>query len=152
LGRREAIESRYIVTHIAAATLNITATLLLQWQEPEPIVSKAGYATYYADGLIEAVAANRGIFLRHGEIPVALNRAGDLHRTVWLRWPSGRVDRAVSVDCAQRAHYVDRLKQGRVVEVPAWVARREGFYGIGPMPVEIWYGWPGLDDLRYQPM
>ena len=48
------------------------------------------------------------------------------------------------VDCAQKAHYAKRERQGRVVEVSARVAKERGFYGVGPVPVMVWFEKPTM--------
>lgn len=121
----------------------LLTTLLLTWSQPTENQHLDGLATYYVDGLFETVMQNRGVELPPGVIPVALNRAGDLGREVWLVFPSGRVYHGLSVDCAQEGeHYLERLRLGRIVEVPFYVAGAEGFAGVGPHPVAVWFTTP----------
>lgn len=109
------------------------------WAEPTQEASITGKATYYRPGLMDQVAVNRGLDLDGYLAGVALNRAGDLGRVVWLQWEDGSFyGPFLVVDCAQRgAHFDARERQGYVVEVPAWVARLRGFYGVGPAEVTI---------------
>lgn len=124
----------------------VAATLALgDWHTPTelPAGYEVGFATYADVGVFENTMRVRGIDPIPGSVPVALNAKGDLGRgDVWLRWPSGRIDKAQVVDCAQEAHYQDRVAEWFIVEVPAEVAMREGFYRWGPWPVEVWYGYP----------
>jgi hypothetical protein len=102
-----------------------------------------GYATYYAPGLMEKVAANRGIDLQAYLGGVALNRAGDLGRAVWLEWGPGQVEGPfLAVDCAQFKHFPERQRLSYVVEVDAGTARRHRFYGAGPVPVRVLFTEP----------
>jgi len=142
------------MTQILTATIGITLSLL-PWDEPTPDLHdyESGVATYYRTGLMAEVVENKGIIVPDGMVPVALNRKGDMGREVWLVWPlSWHVDHAISVDCAQEAHYQKRIDQDRVVEVPGWLAKREGFYGWGPWSVEVWYKQPSLAMIRLRRM
>ena len=112
--------------------------MLALWSVPTADPSLAGYATHYATGLMQTVADNRGMSLDGYAGGVALNRCGDLGRRVWLRWEDGTVTGPLRVvDCAQRGHILDRERRRYVVEVDASLARRRGFFGIGPMPVVV---------------
>lgn len=120
--------------------LAMTATLTVTWDTPTPAAHVDGMATYYAPGLLARVAAYRGVDTSAHAGIVALNRAGDLGRTVWLQWADGAAEGPfLSVDCARRGDYALRLQQNRVVEVDATVARQRGFYGVGPVPVRVWF-------------
>lgn len=130
------------MSEIITTTVTITAALLMQWSEPTTASYDVGVSTYYKPGLMADVVENRNVWVPNGVVPVALNRHGDLGRTVWLLWPSGRIDVALSVDCSQRGHYQRRLAKDRIVDVPAWLAIREGFYGWGPWPVRVLFGPP----------
>ena len=74
-------------------------------QSPLP---QTGLATYYAPGMMEYVAGYRQT---QGQLPacpecvgtVALLRAGDIGRKVWLQAPDGeRVGPFLVIDCARR--------------------------------------------------
>lgn len=98
-----------------------------------------GRATYYRSGLMAEVAETRGMSLDGFVDGVALNDCSNLEKTVWLEFegipvPLGPMK---SVDCAQPKHAVIREQQGYVVEVSAALAKRVGFYGIGPWPVRV---------------
>lgn len=113
-----------------------TVALLTGWNTPTPADAIHGYSTYYADGLMDRVISNRGLGYGDG---IALNRAGDLGRVVWLEWGDGPIDGPLNVvDCAQAVHYETRERLGRVVEVSAELARERGFYKVGPAPVTVW--------------
>ncbi len=110
------------------------------WDQPTNTVTIHGVSTYYAPGVMQQVISNRGLDWPDG---VALNRAGDLGRTVWLQWDDGTITGPlVAVDCAQEGHFETRERQGRVVEVSAELAKSRGFYGVGPHPVIVWYTEP----------
>jgi hypothetical protein len=134
-----------LVTHPPPGVgLQVLAALLVSgaapasWSEPTPTLALDGYATYYAPGLMERVARNRGISLAGYAGGVALNRAGDLGREVWLQWGYGDVDGPyLAIDCAQFEHFGERQRLARVVEVDAQTAQRRGFYGVGPVPVRV---------------
>jgi len=116
------------------------------WTIPTPS-DLAGKATYYAPGLMREVAENRDLNVE-GFGAVALNRAGDLGRVIWLDWGEGPEGPYLSVDCAQEAHYQDRIAAGRAVEVSAREAKRRGFYGVGPVPVKVLFRLPVEDIVK----
>jgi len=128
-------------TVITAMGLLLSAVLpVSEWAQPTQEASVKGLSTYYRAGLMDEVAINRGLDLDGYISGVALNRAGDLGRVIWLEWDDGSImGPFLVVDCAQRIHFDEREQQGRVVEVPAWVARLQGFYGIGPIGVVVWF-------------
>lgn len=110
------------------------------WTVPSSDDRLDGRATYYDEGLMEQVAANRGKSLEGYAGGVALNRAGDVGRRVWLQWGDGTTTGPhLVVDCANRRHFGERERQGLVVEVDAQTAQRRGFYGVGPVPVAVWF-------------
>ena len=114
----------------------IALTVAAPWTTPTDTPTIHGTATYYRPGLMQQVITNRGLPYPDG---VALNRAADIGRQVWLQWADGTIDGPLPVvDCAQRNHYNTREQQGRIVEVSAELAQRRGFYGIGPAPVTVW--------------
>jgi hypothetical protein len=125
---------------VSAALGTFALLVLSTWRSPTSDAEVAGAATYYRPGVMQEVARNRG--LKAYDPPflggVALNRAGDLGRKVWLRWADGAVEGPfLVVDCAARGDYTKRLSQKRVAEVDAETARRRGFYGVGPVPVTV---------------
>lgn len=127
---------------------NLTAALAVTvalWTVPTSEPHLDGLATYYSPGLMEQVAVNRGMDLTGYHSGVALNRAGDLRRTVWLTWPDGQVTGPhLVIDCAQRNHYATRESQRRIVEVAAELAQEIGFYRVGPHPVRVLFRQPPL--------
>ena len=89
-------------------------------QSPLP---QTGLATYYAPGMMEYVAGYRQT---QGQLPacpecvgtVALLRAGDIGRKVWLQAPDGeRVGPYMVIDCARRQDVDPLLARGWVVDV-----------------------------------
>ena len=121
----------------------IAIALVSGWSQPTEARSIEGYATYYAEGLMDRVISNRGLGYGDG---VALNRAGDLGRNVWLVWDDGSITGPMPVvDCAQQNHYAERVNRGRVVEVSAELAMEKGFYGVGPVPVTVLFEPPMIE-------
>lgn len=115
-----------------------TVIALIAWGSASP-GNLEGQATYYSPHLMETVAENRGMDLNGYLGGVALNRKGDLGRVVWLEF-----DRAINgpylvVDCARKHHYETRERLGRVVEVDAETAKRQGFYRYKPIPVKVYF-------------
>lgn len=119
------------------------ALLTALWMTPTDAPSIDGMATYYAPGLMQAVADNRGMDLSHYRGGVALNRAADLGRTVWLEH-DGKIDGPfLVVDCArQGVHFNDRESRGHVLEVDYRQARDWRMVGAGPIPVRVWFELP----------
>lgn len=127
----------------------VRTAALAAWALPAIVGMLQGEATYYAEGLMEQVAENRAMDLRPFVGGVALNRAGDLGRVVWLEWEApdgtgGTVEGPfLSVDCAREGKdYERRELEGRIVEVDWEVAVRRGFAGVGPVGVKVWYRYP----------
>ena len=114
-----------------------------------------GWATYYADGVMARVAVNRGYIHQVDEFPaflegrgyvgaVALNRMGDLGRSIWLERDPGEVEGPfLSLDCAALEDYGRRVKRLRIVEVDWTTSRRWGMRG--PVPVRVWFVDPGAE-------
>jgi hypothetical protein len=122
------------------------------WPVPTAEPSIRGRSTYYAPTVMEEVTAARGLDLSPYAGGVALNRAGDLGRLVLLEWWDGAVTGPyLVVDCARRDHYDQRESQNYVVEVDAQTAMARGFYGVGPVPVIVWFLPLDLSDLAKQP-
>lgn len=123
-------------------SLRVLSALLLPaaWSEPTPMTFLDGYATYYAPGLMEKVAANRGIDLQAYLGGVALNRAGDLGRAVWLEWGPGQVEgplpsrRLCPVQALSgTAAPILRRRSGRRHRPPAPLLRSRTRPGPGPI-------------------
>lgn len=115
------------------------------WTVPTGEVWLDGSATHYSAGLMGKVAANRGMSLDGYVGGVALNRAGDLGRKVWIEWTEGPFEGVTDgpflvVDCARRgADYQARIGAGYVIEVSeGWAMRRE-FAWVGPVKVRVWF-------------
>lgn len=123
--------------------LLLAATL---WATPTDAQAIDGLATYYAPRLMERVAANRGMDLTHYAGGVALNRAGDLGRTVWLEHKGAITGPYLVVDCARRGeHFESRERkdhdgQALIVEVRYRLARE--WRMVGPVPVRVWFELP----------
>ena len=110
------------------------------WTVPTADSYIDGKATYMVPGLMEQVAENRGRSLAGYAGGVALNRAGDLGRLVWLEWADGAVNGPyLVVDCARREHFEERERQRLIVEVDAQTAWLREFYRVGPVPVRVWF-------------
>ncbi len=132
----------------------LAAAILQPWHAPTAVDVLDGMATYYTKGLMEQVAQYRGEDLSHYAGGVALNPAGDLGRVVWLEpldTAQGRHNDQIEgpflvVDCAQAAHYAQRLQQNRVVEVDWETAQRWGMQG--PAPVRVWFHKPMPGGVR----
>lgn len=129
-------------------TALLVVLALLDWWQPSPEQVKAGFATYYDPGVMARVATNRGYIDRPAEYrdwlgregvvgAVALNRAGDLGRTVWIEGPEGFDGPFLVADCAQLSHYPGRQERERVVEVDWDTAVHWGI--AGPVRVWIWF-------------
>jgi hypothetical protein len=102
--------------------------------EPSPL-PQTGLATYYAPGMMEYVAGYRQT---QGQLPacpecvgtVALLRAGDIGRKVWLQQTDGeRVGPFLVIDCARRQDVDPLVARGWVVDVSyelgqAWAMNR----------------------------
>jgi hypothetical protein len=108
-------------------------------QTPLPI---SGLAMYYADNVMDGVIRYRQ---RSGSVDdcqdcvgqVALLRAGDLNRRVWIRLGDGKVEGPFQVtDVAARHHVPSLLRRGWAVDVDYDTAMRWGMRG--PVPVTIY--------------
>lgn len=147
------------MTAILTTAITLTLSLSDDWRVPTPDPVQHGLATFYGDGVMAQVAANRGLIRYPGEFrtwledngypcAVAMNHAGDLGRTVWIQ-PEGGVPLGPCpvLDCAQLVHYPDRLDQGRIVEVDYATAMAWGM--IAPIRVTVWFSDP--IDWKHQP-
>ena len=117
-------------------TAILAAAMLLPWSDPTPGPYLDGKATYYNVRLMEEVAANRGMALGNHAGFVAMNRAGDLGRSVWIEHDGQMSGPFLVVDVAQDgAHYQAREERGHVVEV-SWEQAQE--WGMrGPVKVRV---------------
>ena len=125
--------------------MTMLALLAVLWQVPTSDDAIAGQATYYAPGVMEAVAVNRGMSIAGFRGGVALNRAGDLGRTVWLEYNGEITGPYRVVDCARRGpHFEERERKGYVVEIDYRLARDWGIVGVGPVPVKVHFELPSI--------
>ena len=117
-------------------TTSVVIALLVGggWLAPTEAKSIDGTACYYGPGLMKKVARNRGMSLYGYMGGVALDRRGDLGRSVWLRWDDGDIDGPfLVVDCAQKKHV-----GGCIVEVSASIAKKRKFFGVDRVPVRVY--------------
>jgi hypothetical protein len=120
------------------AALSLAAAL---WSTPTSDQALDGRATYYSQGLMEQVAANRGMSLEGYAGGVALNRAADLRRTVWLEYQGDITGPYLVVDCAQRgAHYEERERRGLIAEVS--FEQAGAWHMLGPTDVRVLFSLP----------
>ena len=123
-----------------------TLALLALWATPTEAASIAGLTTYYSPGVMQTTADNRGMDLAHFAGGVALNRAGDLGRTVWLEHDGEISGPYLVVDCARRGvHFESRERKDDkrkplIVEVDYRLARE--WHMAGPEPVKVWFELP----------
>ncbi len=122
-------------------TLSLLLSPVLQpgnppWQEATELPAR-GQVTYYADGLMEWVYEFR---LRQNQVPVcdpptcigyvAMMRAGDLGRKVWLQRPGERAEGPfLVVDYAAEPNFAGLWARGMVAEVDFNTAQRWGMQG-----------------------
>ena len=123
-----------------------TLALLALWAQPTEAASIAGLTTYYSPGVMQTTADNRGMDLTHYAGGVALNRAGDLGRTVWLEHEGEISGPYLVVDCARRGvHFESRERKDKngmalIAEVDYRLART--WHMAGPVPVKVWFELP----------
>lgn len=115
------------------------------WAEPTPGRAVSGEASYYAPGIMAAVANRRGLDLAGYRGGVAMMRRGDIGREVWIL-AEGSEEWAgpfLVVDCAQRIHYPGLVDRGRVIELDRADWRVLGLPD-GPAPVVVSFvgPWP----------
>ena len=115
------------------------------WAEPTPGRPVSGEASYYAPGIMAAVANRRGLSLAGYRGGVAMMRAGDIGREVWILAGDSETWAGpfLVVDCAQRIHYPGLVARGRVIEIDRRAWRALGLAG-GPAPVVVSFvgPWP----------
>lgn len=134
------------------AAIGVLALVPALWTVPTAEPSIQGYATYYAPGVMEQVAAYRGYDLSNYAGGVALNRAADLGRQVVILWQDGTVSGPyLVVDCARRDHCDTRESQNYVIEVDAQTAQEHSFYNSSPVPVTVWFLPIDLSNLPRRP-
>jgi len=117
------------------------ALLLLPWDDPTPGISIEGKASFYNIRRMQEVAYNREMELDGAIDFIAMNRAGDLGRLVWIEKDGIVYGPYRNVDCAQEgAHYEARENRNLVIEV-SWEQAQE-WHMIKPMPVKVWFIYP----------
>lgn len=101
------------------------------WRSPNPH-HFVGIATYYGEGIMEKVAARRGLSLDGVRGGVALMNCGDIGSHVWLkRSPQYEFEGPyLVVDCSKREHlYWNVVVNNLAVEVDWQTSRRWGMSG-----------------------
>ena len=115
--------------------------VLATYRQPSAL-PVTGYAMYYNPNIMQEVLHYR---LEMGEVAqcqecignVALLRAGDLNRRVWLQWQDGDVEGPyLVVDVAAQHHVTQLLNRNWVVDVDNRTAMRRGM--AGPVLVTVW--------------
>lgn len=127
---------------LALGGVNTEPAEVAEWWAPTPTGVVFGDAAYYGRGYDMAeIADRRGLSLEGLAGGVALMRAGDLGRVVWLyvrgRWRGP----FRAVDCSQRLHYAGNVARGRAVDL-AWDTWANLGLWAGPWPVVIRFGPP----------
>jgi len=140
------------------ALLTAAALLLAQtdapiddWRAQTVAAQLQGDATYMAPTMMAKAAMGHGYIADWRDWPgwlesrgyagaIALNRAGDLGRTVWLVGPDGIIRRVFVADCAGRDAYAWRVKNGRIAEVDWMTARAWGMNDL--VPVTVYFEFP----------
>ena len=131
------------VAALALALAGAETAPLQDWKQPTPAVQIRGLAAYYRAGLMDEVARNRGMDLAGYAGGVALMRAGDLGRSVWIQVPAGTSAASEAtlwegpflvVDCSRADHYAANVDRGHVVELArsTWLA-----FGLPEWPVTV---------------
>jgi hypothetical protein len=115
----------------------------------------SGYAMFYNPNVMQEVLSNR---LAMGHVSacnecvgnVALLRAGDLNRHVWLQWADGTVEGPfLVVDVAASKDVASLLARHWVVDVDNSTAVRRGM--AGPVPVTVWASPPSASQEKVPP-
>lgn len=137
----------------ALATLTaILTTTIPPWDLPTEAAAITGSVTRYDPGLMEIVAVNRGIITDVSQYDawlaanrysgmIALERAGDLGRDVWIGG-----ERYFVADCRAKHHYPG----GHVAEVGYKTAKRWLAVGEWPREVVVRFA-PDMSGWRYRP-
>lgn len=98
-----------------------------------------GSATYYANGVFETVAANRGL-----ELPaacpecigyVSLLDCGHIGQHVWVSNGQETIGPLLNVDCAADYHRAALVERGWIADLLYWLAER--WQMRGPITVTI---------------
>ncbi len=125
-------------SHSPAPRLTHWTQLTPPYSEPSPLPA-SGLAMYYAPNVMDSVALYRERVSNIEECEecigqVALLRAGDIGRHVWIQVGEGPVEGPFQVlDVAGRHHIPDLLRRNWVVDVDYETAMRWGMRG----PIEV---------------
>jgi hypothetical protein len=139
----------------AATGAGVTTESALATYRQQSALPITGYAMYYNPAVMTEVLNNR---LRMGHVSscpecvgnVALLRAGDLNRRVWLQWPSGVVEGPFLVaDVAATHHVSSLLARNWVVDVDNKTAMRHRM--AGPVLVTVWASPPSFSVQPQEP-
>lgn len=138
---------------ILSSVTRVKSPVPAEYWQPTEARAVSGEASYYAPGVMAAVATRRGLDLDGYLGGVAMMRRGDVGREVWVL--AGDSDTWTGpflvVDCAQRAHYASLVAGDRVIELD-----RGSWLSLGlpewPVPVVVSFGgpWPGAPAVRWQ--
>jgi hypothetical protein len=138
----------FVILVLASVTFQLAGSYQPQQIQPgywdRTSLPEMGLVTYYAPGMMDYVANYRE---QHGQLPpcddcvgsVALLRAGDIGRKVWLQLPGTDVVYGpfLVVDCARTEDIPDLLDRDWVVDVSFEVGQAWGL--TGPMDgVIVW--------------
>lgn len=124
--------------HLLAAVLLVG--LAFQPWTAETNLPTSGHATYYAEGVMEAVAQRR---IRSGQIAacpecvgsVAMMRKGDIGRKVWLEYHDSTIGPWLVVDCADVSDFQRVVQHDLIVEIPYDLAMKLQIRG--PVPITV---------------
>jgi len=135
----------------AAALLLAQPAAVDDWRAETTARVITGDATFMAETMMAKAAMGHGFIDDWRDWPgwlesrgfagaVALNRAGDIGRAVWLDGPNGLEGPFFVADCAGRDAYAWRVAAGRVVEVDWQTAQAWGMNDL--VPVTVWLVMP----------
>ncbi len=134
------IPSNYVPPPTPSPNWALDTARLIYYDLPSPL-PVTGLAMFYNPEVMQEVLSNR---LAMGQVSVcnecighvALLRAGDLNRRVWLQWADGTVEGPfLVVDVAAPQHIAQLLARNWVVDVDYPTAVRRGI--VNPVPVTV---------------
>jgi hypothetical protein len=131
---------------VAQPEMQTFANLSPSYYERTPLPAE-GKAMYYNPGVMQEVLEYRLSMGQVDKCPdcagyVALLRAGDLNRRVWIKWPNGVVEGPFLVIDVAATHHIDMLLgRGWVIDVDYRTAMRHGMNR--PLLVTV-YDYPPL--------
>lgn len=135
-----ALPEKATPTAMPKATTAPVDKVMESYRQSSPL-PMSGYAMYYNPNVMQEVLNNR---LAMGHVSscnecvgnIALLRAGDLNRRVWLQWSDGTVEGPFLVaDVAAPQHVAQLLARNWVVDVDYRTASRRGM--VGPEMVTV---------------